>query len=172
MNILIAAVDEDWGIGKDGGLPWDFIEDRNYFRDMTNGSACIMGKNTYDDLCKYFKKDTLLPGRYPIVVSKTADIRHSNVRRFNSIQEAVIYSDMTAAKHNFFIGGYSIYKAAIDDALMDAAFLSHIPGKYDCDVKFPKDEFIKYNMQPMAQLTSQHTGIRYVQYLTQEHYNG
>ena len=38
MN-LIVAVDEKWGIGKDGGLLAHLPEDMKYFRETTSGSS-------------------------------------------------------------------------------------------------------------------------------------
>ena len=46
MN-MIAAVDKNWGIGKNNGLLDNIPEDMKFFRQTTNGKAVIMGKNTF-----------------------------------------------------------------------------------------------------------------------------
>ena len=43
MN-LIVAVDEKWGIGKDGGLLAHLPEDMKYFRETTTGKVVVMGR--------------------------------------------------------------------------------------------------------------------------------
>ena len=45
MN-LIVAVDEKWGIGKDGGLLAHLPEDMKYFRETTSGRTVVMGRRT------------------------------------------------------------------------------------------------------------------------------
>ena len=47
MN-LIVAVDEKWGIGKDGGLLAHLPEDMKYFRETTSGRTVVMGRRTLE----------------------------------------------------------------------------------------------------------------------------
>lgn len=47
MN-LIVAVDEKWGIGKDGGLLAHLPEDMKYFRETTRGRTVVMGRRTLE----------------------------------------------------------------------------------------------------------------------------
>ena len=68
---IIAAVDDNGGIGKDGKLPWGRLKDDiNWFRKVTVGNgnnAVIMGRKTWDSLPKQFRP---LPERYNIVLSR------------------------------------------------------------------------------------------------------
>ena len=43
MTIILAA-DNDWAIGKDGGLLADIPEDMKFFRETTKGSTVVMGR--------------------------------------------------------------------------------------------------------------------------------
>lgn len=43
MN-LIAAADENWGIGKNGGLLAHISGDMKYFRETTKGKIVVMGR--------------------------------------------------------------------------------------------------------------------------------
>ena len=47
MN-LIAAVDRNWGIGKEGGLLTSIPQDMKFFRDKTTGNVVVMGRKTLE----------------------------------------------------------------------------------------------------------------------------
>ena len=47
---IIAAIDEEGGIGKDGRIPWDCPADRKFFKDTTMGHAIVVGTKTYRTL--------------------------------------------------------------------------------------------------------------------------
>lgn len=44
---VIAAMDESRIIGVNGDLPWDILEDRLYFEDITRDKILILGKNSF-----------------------------------------------------------------------------------------------------------------------------
>ena len=46
---LIAAVYEDWGIGRDGTQPVALSADRKFFRQITKGATVIVGRRTTQD---------------------------------------------------------------------------------------------------------------------------
>lgn len=130
MKALIVAVDQGFGIGKDGNIPWHYSEDMKFFSTTTKGSTCIMGRKTYDDLAEIFKdKKGLLPGRECIVVTSTPETVEKGIA-VSAVKEAV---DIATRENVFFIGGASIYEAAVD--YIDKAFITFIPGDHDCDVE-------------------------------------
>ena len=49
MN-LIAAVDENWGIGRNGGLLTHLSGDLKYFKEKTTGKVVVMGRTTLESL--------------------------------------------------------------------------------------------------------------------------
>ena len=49
MN-LIVAVDNKWGIGRDGGLLARLPGDMRYFREHTSGKVVVMGRKTLESL--------------------------------------------------------------------------------------------------------------------------
>ena len=61
----IAAVDKNWGIGKDGKLLAHLPGDLKYFRENTLGKVLIMGRKTLESL----PGGKALPGRTTIVLS-------------------------------------------------------------------------------------------------------
>lgn len=46
MIAAIVAVDENWGIGRNGDLLINIPEDKKFFKERTNGSIVIMGRKT------------------------------------------------------------------------------------------------------------------------------
>ena len=66
MIKAILACDEDWGIGKDGDMPWPHNPaDLKWFKENTTGGVVVMGKSTWDGLP--FKP---LPKRENIIVTR------------------------------------------------------------------------------------------------------
>ena len=62
---LIVAVDEKWGIGKDGDLLKSIPEDMKFFREKTKRAILVMGYNTLLS----FPNSKPLPGRLNIVLA-------------------------------------------------------------------------------------------------------
>ncbi len=129
---VIAATDEKWGIGKDGLIPWRFPEDFKWFKSMTSGSTCFMGRNTYLELAQIMKgKKELLPGRKCVVIS-SSEIDDSRITVCKDIEK---FADYTDSSENFFIGGTSIFTFGLQHS--DFVYLTAIPGDHDCNVFFP-----------------------------------
>ncbi len=67
MIRAILACDQDWGIGKDGDLPWPHNPaDLKWFKESTLDSTVVMGKTTWDSL-----PVKPLPNRQHIVVAQS-----------------------------------------------------------------------------------------------------
>ena len=47
---LIASIDNQWGIGKNGKLLVNIPEDMQFFRQETYGNVVVMGRKTYESL--------------------------------------------------------------------------------------------------------------------------
>ena len=70
MIKAILAADANWGIGKDGIMPWPHnSEDLKWFKECTDGECIIMGRKTWESLP--FKP---LPNRYNIVVTSKGEM--------------------------------------------------------------------------------------------------
>lgn len=156
MINIIAAVDEEFGFGKDGKIPWHYPEDFKYFREKTKGSTCIMGRKTFEDLLTYAKGKEVLPGRECIVVTSTQldlgpvpaqsdEWKYKNIHRVDSISKALELS--RNASDVFFIGGERIFESALK--VVDCVYLTRIPGKFNCDRFFPRErlreKFVLYS---------------------------
>lgn len=122
VPIVIAAFDEDGGIGKSGLIPWRSKEDMEFFKNMTTNcrkgmiNACIMGRRTYESV--------RLPGRMTVLVGKGG---------YASVAEAVeACQDNDKVDKIFICGGSGIYA----ESRAYPAMLTLIKGKYNCDTYF------------------------------------
>ena len=99
---LIAAVDKNLAIGKDGKIPWEIKEDLKFFRENTEDTAIIMGRATYDSIGRP------LPNRRNIVMTRTFKEREGIIE-VNSSKDALEQAKSYSEKINI-IGGEYIYK--------------------------------------------------------------
>lgn len=106
MIEAIVAVYGDWGIGAGGTQPVVVSADRKHFRDVTGGSAVIVGRKTLAD----FPGGRPLKNRSNIVLTRQ-DIRIEGAEVVHSTDEALA----ACGRYDrvFVIGGESVYKALI-----------------------------------------------------------
>lgn len=105
MN-LIVAVDEKWGIGKDGNLLANIPGDLAYFKSKTIGKIVVMGRKTLESM----------PGGRGL--AKRTNYVLSRNEKFEAERCEIIHTDAELEKvlkqHDpddvFIIGGDSIYK--------------------------------------------------------------
>lgn len=103
MTIGIVAVSRNGVIGSHGTIPWCCKEDMRFFRKMTMGFPCIMGRTTYESLPRP------LAGRLNVVVShRDMLLSTPDVVWVKSLTEA-----LEKFPHSFVIGGASIYRQAM-----------------------------------------------------------
>jgi dihydrofolate reductase len=138
--ILVAAMDKNRGIGKNGQLPWQSIPlDFQRFKNLSLGKPTIMGRKTFESVLGYFNKP--LPNRTNIVVtSQTQNLKnYENVIWTNSIAEALEKAKEVAITTNCpeicVAGGSQIYAQTLD--LADKLYLTIIDQIFDCDAFFP-----------------------------------
>lgn len=156
MKAIIAAVDKEWGIGKNGKIPWYFPTDFAWFKEHTKNAVVIMGYNTFAEIAEKFKypeSGKLLPGRISYVISRK-DIPSSKSVKigFTSVQEATADAEANYPDRNiFYIGGAKIFEDAAP--LVDRVYLTKIPNTYNCDTFFPEKTLFENNMVQAAIMT-------------------
>jgi dihydrofolate reductase len=130
MIKIIAAVDNNWGIGKDGKLPWEVESELRFFRETTFGkgyNAVVMGSVTAKSLPTF-----PLKGRENIVFTSS---KNSNLWP-RVISSAYSILDIAAREEHddiFIIGGAILYNICISYGYAEEVILSRIPGKFECD---------------------------------------
>jgi len=137
---IIVAVDLQGGISKNNKIPWYFPDDLKYFKEITNNSTCIMGKNTFNEILemKKTKDSELLPNRESIVLSKTDLTINSNCATIaQSLREATY--KFTKNKI-FIIGGEKLFIEALPN--VNEIYMTIINNKFKCD-KFFRIDYLK-----------------------------
>lgn len=129
-KIIIAAMDEEKAIGKNGEIPWHYAEDLKHFKQKTTNNSVLMGRKTYESLPEDFRP---LPDRNNIILSRSNLELGESVEIVNSLEEA--YEAVNDEKI-FIAGGASVYKQVLPDA--DKMVLTRIPGTHDGDTFFPE----------------------------------
>ena len=100
---IIVAVDENYGIGKNGDLLAHLSPDLKRLKAMTVGNIIVIGSKTYMSFPK-----RPLPDRENIIITHRPE-EYPGIRCFTSTEEFVEYSK-TAQKTIFVLGGGSIYE--------------------------------------------------------------
>jgi dihydrofolate reductase len=130
---LIAIVDADFGLSKNGQIPWSFSEDLRFFYRKTRNHPVLMGKNTFFSINK-----TPLKERTNCVISSTLE-RIDNVQIFTSFQK------MTQKYKDFWIiGGMMLYNYALENNLVDCAVITQVRQRYNADTFLNKVCFGKF----------------------------
>ena len=132
MIRAILACDEDWGIGKNGDLPWPHNPaDLKWFKQCTAGGVVVMGRTTWESLPR-----KPLPGRTNIVCS-TKDLSYftgaASVMNITGIVQTLPY---LTGGDKWIIGGAQLVESCL--TIIDEIWLSRIKGTYNCDTFLPR----------------------------------
>ena len=126
---LVVAMDEQRGIGIDGGLPWHLPNDLKNFKSITMSHHIIMGRKTYESIGRP------LPGRIMIVITRNHDYEAEGCLIVHSLDGAIKLARENGENEAFIIGGGEIFSEAID--LADRIYLTQVHTAAEVDVYFP-----------------------------------
>lgn len=132
MICAILACDDNWGIGKDGSLPWPHNSaDLKWFKKNTLNCAVVMGRGTWDG-----GMPKPLPKRRNIVITNNPinGVECYTLDKFKSMYTLI-------EQPVFIIGGATLVENAID--IIDEVWLSRINGVFDCDTFLPSELILK-----------------------------
>ena len=133
---IIAAVSDNYAIGKSNTLPWYLPADLKHFRQLTTGHAVVMGKRTFESLPK-----GPLPNRKNIVLTS---IMSEGVNKgyygADSLEDAVYLCEHE--EQIFIIGGATVYKQCLDK--VDSLYITWVHHEFHADTYFPKIDFEKW----------------------------
>lgn len=126
---IIAAVADNYVIGKSNKLPWHLSADLKRFKELTSGHVLLMGKRTFQSL-----PSGPLPNRKNIVL--TSMLSEGVVEGYfeaNSIDDALeLCENITKI---FIIGGSVVYNQSMEFA--DDMYITWVHGDVEGDVYFP-----------------------------------
>src|SRR5262245_15478302 len=113
-------------IGKDNTLPWHIPGDLKRFKQLTMGSAMIMGRKTFDSL------PGILPGRQHIVMTHDPDWRVEGVNVVHDVESAIAAAGNTPIS---VIGGAAIFE--LFEPIADKIELTEVIAEVAGDVSMP-----------------------------------
>lgn len=130
--IVIAAVDTNYGLGKNNDLLFKIPEDMKRFKDLTSNNVIVMGRKTWGSIgCRP------LPNRKNIVISRNVINHDDSVIVYKDFESAVIDSKLKYPdKDIYIIGGGQIYEQSLKFA--DKILLTVLNKEYEgVDTYFP-----------------------------------
>lgn len=129
--ILIAALNPQRLIGRDGGLPWHYRADLQHFKRTTLGHPILAGRRTYESF-----PVRPLPGRPNIVLSRDPAYRVAEgVYLCANLEAALQRGRETATGKLFVVGGAELYRLTLP--LADQLLLTWVPDQVEGDTYFP-----------------------------------
>ncbi len=155
---LIAALSDNYVIGRNRGMPWHMPADLKYFFQTTRNHHVIMGRKTFNE----FGVSKPLPHRTNLVISRQKDLKIPGAYVFHSLDDALEFARKNGETETFIIGGGEIYRQALP--LADRMYLTFIHTIIpDGDTFFPsfdknewvlvKEKFLKADAENPFDLT-------------------
>ncbi len=130
MIILIAAVAENYALGKNNDLLWHLPLDFKRFKEITSGHYIIMGRKTFDSFPKP------LPNRTHVIISRQIGLKHEGCIVVQDLEKAIAICPKN--EDVYIIGGGEIYAQSIH--LADQLDITRVHHSFDADVYFPEIE--------------------------------
>lgn len=128
---IIVAVDEKWGIGKDGDLLQRISADMKYFRTKTTGNVLVMGRKTLES----FPNKKPLSNRVNIVLTTNKNYEAEGVVLCHDLAELPEILKEYGEKQIFVAGGGTIYEQLLPQC--EKAYVTKIYHTYPADTVFP-----------------------------------
>lgn len=129
MKAIVVA-DENWNIGKDGGLLVHLPGELKYFKERTYGKTVVVGRKTLES----FPGSKPLPGRTNIVLTQNPDYQPQGCTVVHSREELLNLLGGDTADI-FIAGGESVYRQFLEDC--DTFYVTKIYDSFPADRSFP-----------------------------------
>ena len=146
----IVAVDENYGMAKNGQIPWKSKTDLSFFKTTTTNNIIVMGSKTLLSL----KNALPLPNRLNIVLTRNPiqfinDVKYKDLNNIMFLDEQMFTKFINKPdflikeEHNkylkidtkiFIIGGEQIYSKYCN--ICSTIWLTKIKANYECDLIF------------------------------------
>lgn len=124
----IVVVDENWNIGRDGGLLVHLPGDLKYFKEKTYGKTVVVGRKTLES----FPGAKPLPGRTNIVLTRNADYKPDGCIVYHSKEELL---KALADEEVYIAGGETIYRQFLEEC--ETFYVTKIYDSFPADSSFP-----------------------------------
>jgi dihydrofolate reductase len=155
--ILIAALDRNFAIGREGAMPWHLPDDLRRFKALTLGKPVLMGRRTAVAI------GFALPGRENLVLTRGDRAPFAGQQVVHSLDEAI---GQAAGQELAVIGGGEVYALALPRATRMALTWvdTEVAG---ADAHFPRfdpAEWVEVASQPHAADARHEFAFRFVDY--------
>ena len=104
---LIAALDREFAIGKNGALPWHLPDDLKRFKALTLGKHVLMGRKTAQSLGR------ALPRRRNLVLTRSGQVPFDGMDAVASLEQAIALCAQASAAELCVIGGGDVFALAL-----------------------------------------------------------
>ncbi len=152
---LILAADENWAIGRDGGLLCHIPGDLKYFKERTRGKTVVMGRPTLESL----PGGKPLPNRDNIVLTTRENYAPEGVLIVHSEDELDDVLKKYDGDDVFIIGGGKVYREFLPKC--DTCYITKIYQKFEADTWFVNlDEMNEFEIVWQSEVQEE-KGIRY-----------
>ena len=128
---MIAVVDRNWGIGKNGRLLVHLPSDLKFFKENTYGKTVVMGRKTFESL----PGGKPLKGRMNIVMTRQLSYDAKGAVTVQDKNEILSLLKGCDTDDIYIIGGAEIFGLMMD--FCDEALITKIDGSFDADTYFP-----------------------------------
>ena len=135
---IIVAVDEDFGIGLEGKLPWSLPSDLKRFKQITLGHTVLMGRKPYESIGRP------LPGRSMLVISQQEGYFAAGCQTVSSLEEGIQEAHQNGETELFVIGGGQVYQQVFP--LSDRLYLTRVQTRAKTDTFFPAIDFSQWEL--------------------------
>ncbi|MCO7122070.1 dihydrofolate reductase [Ihubacter massiliensis] len=151
MNTIV-VVDENWNIGRDGGLLVHLPGDLKYFKERTYGKTVVVGRKTLES----FPGAKPLPGRKNVVLSRNEDYNPKDCTVYHSKEELM---EALAGEEVFVSGGEQIYLQFMEDCRR--FYVTKIYASFPADRSFPNLDEMEDLAVTWKSDVQEEKGIRY-----------
>ncbi len=129
MIRLIAAIDRQRGVGKNGGQPWSIPDDERHFTESTKlyGGNILVGSTTFQT----FKAP--LAGRQNYVLTH----HQEPIPGVTLVHDLQRFLHEFADKDLWIVGGAKVFEETIKIGQADELYLTHIDADFGCQQLFP-----------------------------------
>ena len=133
---IVAAVADNYAIGKGNKLPWHLPADLKHFRELTTGHAVVMCKRTFESL-----PNGPLPNRRNVVLTSVmSEGVNEGYFEADSLEDAFYLCEKE--EKVFIVGGAAVYRQSLEIA--ESLYITWVHHEFSADIYFPEVDFSKW----------------------------
>ncbi|KAK7352103.1 hypothetical protein VNO80_17520 [Phaseolus coccineus] len=174
---VVVAATQDWGIGKDGKLPWRLPTDLKFFKEITEKTsdpgkknAIVMGRKTWESIPLQYRP---LSGRLNVVLTRSGSFDIATAENvvicgsmYSALELLAASPYSLSIEKVFVIGGGQIFREALNARGCEAIHLTEIQSNIECDTFMPSVDFTIfrpwYSSFPKVENNIRYSFITYV----------